>query len=96
MEYMSQFLLFVQLLVSQLWQFRYMTDITKRSFFTTVFSPVLPQFHGGGEVQKKSSDTEILKKKISEALQKSLDSCGEDCSGCVHPVQLRTAQGAEQ
>jgi len=39
-----------------------MTDITKQSFFMTVFSLVLPQSLGGGEVQKTSSDTETLKK----------------------------------
>lgn len=73
-----------------------MTDSTKQPFFMTVFSLVLPQSHGGGEVQTKSSDTATLKKKISEALQRSLDSCRENCFDCVNPVQAGAAQEAEE
>lgn len=38
-------------------------DRHHKTVFVTVFSLVLPQSHGGGEVQKKSSDTETLKKR---------------------------------
>lgn len=41
-----------------------MTDITEQCLFITVSPLVLPQTHGGGEVQQKSSDTETLKKDL--------------------------------